>query len=74
MIRLRNIPYSGLFIICVALVYGFLFAVAPDKAFTALGNSGKMVLNILIPLGVVFLILMMLNLFIKPDQGTIDDQ
>ena len=38
----------------------------PDKASTALMSSGKVFLNILIPLCLVFILMLVLNLFLKP--------
>jgi len=59
-VRLFVLPASVLFI------YGILFVIMPDKAFTALRSSGKLFLNILMPLCLVFILMLVLNLFLKP--------
>jgi uncharacterized membrane protein YraQ (UPF0718 family) len=38
----------------------------PDKTSTALRSSGKVFLNIIMPLCLVFVLMMVLNLFLKP--------
>ena len=48
------------------MVYGFLFAVIPEKAIEAFKNSGKIFHNIMIPFGFVFILLLVFNLFLKP--------
>jgi uncharacterized membrane protein YraQ (UPF0718 family) len=50
------------------LIYGILFAVMPDKASLALKSSGNIFLNMLIPLCLVFVLMILLNLFLKPAQ------
>jgi uncharacterized membrane protein YraQ (UPF0718 family) len=48
-----------------AIIYGILFFAAPGKAFTALRNSANIFLNMLIPLCLVFILMVMINLFLK---------
>ena len=59
-VRLLVFPASVLFI------YGILFIIMPDKASTALRSSGKVFLNIIMPLCLVFVLMLVLNLFLKP--------
>ena len=55
-----------LFPIAVLVVYAILFFVSPDKAGQAIKSSGNVFLSMLIPLGLVFLIMLLINLFLKP--------
>ena len=57
---------AWIFPFLVLAVYAVLFFITPDKASTALGSSGKMFLNIVFPLCFVFILMFVLNLFIKP--------
>jgi uncharacterized membrane protein YraQ (UPF0718 family) len=70
-----NQPRSGnkpifnrmfLFPIVILVVYAVLFFATPDKAGQALRSSGNVFLSMLIPLGLVFLIMLIINLFLKP--------
>ena len=63
-------PVTGMFLFPVAMlvVYGILFAVMPDKASLALKSSGNIFLNMLVSLGLVFVLMLLLNLFLKPAQ------
>ena len=49
-----------------AVIYGILFFAAPDKAFMALRGSANIFLNMLIPLCLVFILMVMINLFLEP--------
>jgi uncharacterized membrane protein YraQ (UPF0718 family) len=49
-------------------IYGALFTVTPDKAIEALGSSGKIFLHIAVPLILVFGIIAVINLFLKPSH------
>jgi uncharacterized membrane protein YraQ (UPF0718 family) len=49
-----------------AIIYGILFFAAPEKAFMAIRNSANIFLNMLIPLCLVFILMVMINLFLKP--------
>jgi uncharacterized membrane protein YraQ (UPF0718 family) len=49
-------------------LYGILFAVMPDRASLALKSSGNIFLNMLIPLCLVLVLMILLNLFLKPAQ------
>ena len=57
-----------LFPAAMLAVYGILSAVMPDRAFLALKSSNNVFLNMLMPLGLVFVLMVVLNLFLKPAQ------
>ena len=72
---IRNQPRPGnkpgfnrmfLFPIGILVIYGIFFAVSPDKAGQAIKSSGNIFLGMLLPLGLVFLIMLLINLFLKP--------
>jgi len=50
------------------VIYGILFAVMPDRTSFALKSSGNIFLSMLVPLGLVFVLMILLNLFLKPAQ------
>jgi uncharacterized membrane protein YraQ (UPF0718 family) len=52
----------------ILAIYGALFTVTPDKAIEALGSSGKIFLHIAVPVILVFCIIVVINLFLKPTQ------
>jgi uncharacterized membrane protein YraQ (UPF0718 family) len=56
------------FPVVILIIYGFLFAVTPEKAALALRNSRGIFVSVLIPLFTVFVIMLLLNLFLKPAQ------
>jgi uncharacterized membrane protein YraQ (UPF0718 family) len=53
---------------CVLCLYAFLFTVFPEKFFKAISVSGNIFLKILIPLCLVFIFMMLLNIFLKPGR------
>jgi len=57
-----------LFPAVILAVYGILFAVMPDRASLALKSSGNIFLNMLMPLTLVFILMLLLNLFLTPAQ------
>ena len=57
-----------LFPLFVLVAYGVLFILTPEQALAALKSSGKVCLSILPPLIMVFLVMLLLNLFVKPAQ------
>ena len=57
-----------LFPALVLVAYGIILAVMPEKASIALKNSGNILLNMLIPLSLVFILMLVMNLFLKPAQ------
>ena len=63
-VRLLVFPAS------VLLIYGILFVMMPDRALLAIRSSGKLFLIILMPLSLVFILMVILNLFLKPAHIT----
>jgi len=59
-VRLLVFPAS------VLLIYGILFVMMPDRALLAIRSSGKLFLIVLMPLSLVFIFMVILNLFLKP--------
>jgi len=57
-----------IFPVCVLVIYGILFTIDPNKALMALKTSGNILLTIVLPLVFVFVIMLALNLFVKPAQ------
>jgi uncharacterized membrane protein YraQ (UPF0718 family) len=57
-----------LFPALVLVAYGILFAIMPEKASVGLKSSGNIILNMLVPLSLVFILMLVLNLFLKPAQ------
>jgi len=57
-----------IFPLLVLVIYGVLFALTPEQALAALKSSGEVCLNILPPLALVFVVMLVLNLFVKPAQ------
>ena len=53
---------------CVLVFYGILFAIDPNKALMALKTSGNILLYIALPLALVFVVMLVLNLFVQPAQ------
>ena len=60
--------YMLIFPLLVLVIYGVLFVLIPEQALVALRNSVKLCLNILLPLALVFVVMLALNLFVKPAQ------
>jgi uncharacterized membrane protein YraQ (UPF0718 family) len=55
-----------LFPIVILVIYAILFFISPNKAGQAIKSCGNIFLSMLIPLGLVFLIMLIINLFLKP--------
>jgi len=64
----RPVTRMILFPAAMLVIYGILFAVMPDRASLALKSSGNIFLNMLIPLCLVFVLMIFLNIFLKPAQ------
>ena len=64
----RPVTRMILFPAAMLVIYGILFAVMPDKASLALKSSGNIFLSMLMPLILVFVLMLLLNLFLKPAQ------
>jgi len=50
----------------VLIIYGILYALMPEKALAALRSSGRIFLTIIFPLGLIFILMLVVNLFLKP--------
>lgn len=59
-------PRVLLFPLSVLVLYGILYALYPDTTVRALSASGSIFLSILVPLTLVFVLMLALNLFLKP--------
>jgi len=57
-----------IFPVCVLACYGIVCAIEPHKALIAMKTSGNLLLSIALPLVLVFVIMLALNLFVKPAQ------
>ena len=71
----NNQPRSGrkpvfnrmfLFPIGILVIYPILFVAYPDKAGQAIKSSGTIFLSMLLPLVLVFFVMLLINLFLKP--------
>jgi uncharacterized membrane protein YraQ (UPF0718 family) len=60
--KIWNFPVVAL------VIYLALFLILPEKAVLAVKASGNTLLSMLLPLALVFLIMLLLNLFLKPVQ------
>jgi len=60
--------YMLIFPFLVLVIYGVLFVITPEQALVAIKSSGKVCLTILPSLALVFVVMLSLNLFIKPAQ------
>jgi uncharacterized membrane protein YraQ (UPF0718 family) len=56
----------ALFPASVLVIYAILFAFVPDRASLALRSSLRVFLNLVFPLCLVFTLMVVLNLFLKP--------
>ena len=65
---LQSPRYMLIFPLVVLAIYGILFVLIPEQALVAIRNSGEVCLNILLPLVLVFMVMLALNLFVKPAQ------
>jgi uncharacterized membrane protein YraQ (UPF0718 family) len=61
---------SWFFPVFVLGIYGLLFVEMPDKVFQAFEYSAKTFLNILFPFCIVFIFMLVLNLFLRPRHIT----
>lgn len=66
----KSISSMLIFPVFVAVIYGVLLAIKPEQGLLALKNSGRIFLNILQPLALVFVVMLVLDLFLKPGQIT----
>jgi len=54
------------FPVLVIALYGILMVAAPDRGMVALVASGRILLQVALPLGVAFVMMFLLNLLVKP--------
>jgi uncharacterized membrane protein YraQ (UPF0718 family) len=64
----RSLKRIGLFPVFVLVLYGILYAVAPNTALMALRASANISLTIFVPLVLVFAVMFVLNLLVRPAQ------
>ena len=50
----------------VLILYGLLFIVSPDKVSRALNGSAGILLRLMFPLGLIFALMAVMNLFLNP--------
>ena len=62
----KPIDRKWLFPVAVIALYGILFFFSPDTVCVALSSSGNVFVKILFPLSLVFILLLALNVFLKP--------
>ena len=58
--------YTFLFPVSAAVIYAVLFFITPDATLLALAGSGKILLNMVTPLVLIFVVMLLINLFVKP--------
>ncbi len=56
----------ALFPIIMLAFYGIIAAIMPDKALLAIISSVNIFLNMLIPLSMIFVLMLLINLFLNP--------
>jgi len=61
-------PY--MFALGVGLLYGILFCIEPERTVLALSTSAKIFGYILLPLSMVFVLMILVNLFFRSSQVT----
>jgi len=66
----KRIVRSFVFPASVLLIYGILYVMMPDRVLLAIRSSGKLFFIILMPLFLVFILMVILNLFLKPAHIT----
>jgi len=64
----RPLKRIGFFPALVLLFYGILYALAPNTALTALRASANISIAIGVPLALVFVVMFVLNLLVRPPQ------
>jgi len=56
------------FPVSIVLIYVVLYFISPYTVFVALISSGKVFLSMLVPLLLIFVLMVLINLFVKPAQ------
>jgi len=59
---LKKLIFPG----CVLMIYGIVFVINPVGAAMAFRSSTAILRNLMIPLGLVFTLMVLMNLFLKP--------
>ncbi len=59
---LKKLIFPG----CVLMIYGIVFVISPAKAAMAFRSSTAILGNLIIPLGLVFTLMVIMNLLLKP--------
>jgi uncharacterized membrane protein YraQ (UPF0718 family) len=59
---LKKLIFPG----CVLMIYGIVFVISPAGAAIAGRSSTAILLNLMVPLGLVFTLMVFMNLFLKP--------
>jgi len=63
-------PGPYMFALALGLLYGILSWIEPEKTFLALSTSAKIFGYILLPLSMVFVLMILVNLFFRSSQVT----
>jgi uncharacterized membrane protein YraQ (UPF0718 family) len=64
----RSVNRSVIFPIVILVIYAFLYVLVPDRVSLAIKSVGNILASMLIPLCLVFVLMILLNLFLKPAQ------
>ncbi len=64
----NNVSRWWIFPIVILVIYGLLFLCSPSDASQALRSSGNVLRTLVWPMLLVFMMIMALNLFVKPSQ------
>jgi len=59
---LKKLIFPG----CVLMIYGIVFVISPAGAAIAVRSSTAILLNLMVPLSLVFTLMVFMNLFLKP--------
>jgi uncharacterized membrane protein YraQ (UPF0718 family) len=59
---LKKLVFPG----CVLMIYAIVLGISPGRAAMAIRSSTGIFLNLMIPLGLVFTLMVFMNLFLKP--------
>ncbi len=59
---LKKLIFPG----CVLIIYGIVFVISPAGAAMAFRGSTGILINLMIPLSLVFMLMVFMNLFLKP--------
>jgi len=59
---LKKLIFPG----CVLVTYGIVFGISPGRTAIAIRSSAGILLNLMIPLVLVFTLMVFMNLFLKP--------